>query len=271
MTVRSAGTSAGNILGRSAVGGRVSTTIDSATLAEPTTPGLRRHVGLALLALAMGGFAIGTTEFVSMGLLPAARRRGRRLDPDGRPRDLGVRPRRRGRRPADRGLRGAAAAARAAGRADGWSSRLGNAASALATSYDLLTLARFFAGLPHGAYFGVASLVAAEPGRRRAPGPRGQPGDARARRRQRRRRARRHLARPARSAGARRTGWWPRSPLLTVALVLWLVPHVPRQPRGHRPPRAARLQEPAGAGSPCSPGRSASAACSRCTPTSPRR
>ena len=29
-----------------------------------------RNVGLALLALAMGGFAIGTTEFVSMGLLP---------------------------------------------------------------------------------------------------------------------------------------------------------------------------------------------------------
>src|SRR5690348_9780704 len=29
-----------------------------------------RHVGLALLALALGGFAIGTTEFVTMGLLP---------------------------------------------------------------------------------------------------------------------------------------------------------------------------------------------------------
>src|SRR5258707_3784869 len=29
-----------------------------------------RHVGLALLALAIGGFAIGTTEFVTMGLLP---------------------------------------------------------------------------------------------------------------------------------------------------------------------------------------------------------
>ena len=33
-------------------------------------PPARRHFGLALLALAMGGFAIGTTEFVSMGLLP---------------------------------------------------------------------------------------------------------------------------------------------------------------------------------------------------------
>ena len=28
------------------------------------------HVNLALLALAVGGFAIGTTEFVTMGLLP---------------------------------------------------------------------------------------------------------------------------------------------------------------------------------------------------------
>ncbi len=28
------------------------------------------HFGLAVLALAMGGFAIGTTEFVTMGLLP---------------------------------------------------------------------------------------------------------------------------------------------------------------------------------------------------------
>ena len=38
---------------------------------------------------------------------------------------------------------------------------VGNAASALATGFASLTAARFFAGLPHGAYFGVASLVAA--------------------------------------------------------------------------------------------------------------
>jgi DHA1 family inner membrane transport protein len=36
-----------------------------------------------------------------------------------------------------------------------------NVVSALATSFGLLTLARFLDGLPHGAYFGVASLVAA--------------------------------------------------------------------------------------------------------------
>src|SRR5690606_12212421 len=45
----------------------------------------------------------------------------------------------------------------------------GNALSALATNHGLLTTARFLSGLPHGAYFGVASLVAASlapPGRK---------------------------------------------------------------------------------------------------------
>ena len=36
---------------------------------EETRQGAR-HVNLAILALAIGGFAIGTTEFVTMGLLP---------------------------------------------------------------------------------------------------------------------------------------------------------------------------------------------------------
>ena len=41
--------------------------------ASPTVAGTAPHrnrVGLALLALALGGFAIRTTEFVTMGLLP---------------------------------------------------------------------------------------------------------------------------------------------------------------------------------------------------------
>ena len=42
--------------------------------ADPTrvdgTVGPDRQTRLALLALAIGGFAIGTTEFVTMGLLP---------------------------------------------------------------------------------------------------------------------------------------------------------------------------------------------------------
>jgi MFS transporter, DHA1 family, inner membrane transport protein len=47
---------------------------------------------------------------------------------------------------------------------------LGNAATALAPGYAGLVLARFATGLPHGAYFGVAALVAASlvPARRRA-------------------------------------------------------------------------------------------------------
>jgi MFS transporter, DHA1 family, inner membrane transport protein len=38
---------------------------------------------------------------------------------------------------------------------------LGNALTALAPSYDWMIAARFLSGLPHGAYFGIAALVAA--------------------------------------------------------------------------------------------------------------
>lgn len=44
----------------------------------------------------------------------------------------------------------------------------GNALTALAPSFDVLLASRFLSGMPHGAFFGVASLVAvdlAEPGR----------------------------------------------------------------------------------------------------------
>ncbi|WP_246050999.1 MFS transporter [Nocardioides guangzhouensis] len=118
------------------------------------------HFGLAVLALAMGGFAIGTTEFVTMGLLPQIA--------DGV--DVSI------------PIAGHVISAYAVGVVVGapvlafFGARLprrgllvalmaafavGNAFSALATSYDSLMLARFFSGLPHGAYFGVASLVAA--------------------------------------------------------------------------------------------------------------
>lgn len=126
------------------------------------------HFGWAVLALAMGGFAIGTTEFVTMGLLPQISRGVDVSIPAGGHvisayalgvvvgapviAFLGARlPR--------RGLLIALMAAFA----------LGNAASALATSYGALVAARFASGLPHGAYFGVASLVAASmaaPGRK---------------------------------------------------------------------------------------------------------
>jgi DHA1 family inner membrane transport protein len=119
-----------------------------------------RHFGLAVLALGMGGFAIGTTEFVTMGLLPQISRGVDVTIPTGGHvisayavgvvvgapvlAFLGARlPR--------RALLVALMAAFA----------VGNGVSALATSYEQLMVARFAAGLPHGAYFGVASLVAA--------------------------------------------------------------------------------------------------------------
>jgi DHA1 family inner membrane transport protein len=125
-----------------------------------TTPTPARHFVLAVLALAMGGFAIGTTEFVTMGLLPqiadgvdvSIPTAGHVISAYavgvviGAPvlAFLGARlPR--------RGLLVALMVAYA----------VGNAASAVATSFGLLTLARVATGFPHGAYFGVASLVAA--------------------------------------------------------------------------------------------------------------
>ncbi len=140
----------------------------SAHSTTPNRPASRHHVALATLALAMGGFAIGTTEFVTMGLLP---------DFAG---DLAV----------SIPTAGHVISAYALGVVVGapaiaiFGARLprralllilmaafalGNAASALALSYEALAAARFFAGLPHGAFFGVASLVAAamvEPARR---------------------------------------------------------------------------------------------------------
>ena len=119
-----------------------------------------RHFVLAVLALAMGGFAIGTTEFVTMGLLPQiADGVGVSIPTAGHVISayavgvvigapvlafLGARlPR--------RGLLVALMVAYA----------VGNAASALSGSFGLLTVARVATGFPHGAYFGVASLVAA--------------------------------------------------------------------------------------------------------------
>ena len=131
------------------------------TLATEPTADLRpRHVTVALVALAMGGFAIGTTEFVSMGLLPQLARgvdvsipsAGHAISAYA----LGV-------------VVGAPTIAMLAARLPRRSLlvalmaafAVGNAASALATSYGALLLARFASGLPHGAYFGVASLAAA--------------------------------------------------------------------------------------------------------------
>ncbi|MGB3352336.1 MAG: MFS transporter [Mycobacterium sp.] len=115
---------------------------------------------LAVVALALGGFGIGTTEFVAMGLLPDIAS------------SLGV----------SEPVAGHVISAYALGVVVGApliasiTARMarrtlllglialftvGNLASMLAPSYETLIAARFLAGLPHGAYFGVAALVAA--------------------------------------------------------------------------------------------------------------
>lgn len=119
-----------------------------------------RHVVVAIVALALGGFAIGTTEFVTMGLLPeiadgidtSIPRTGHVITAYA----LGV-------------VVGAPVIVSLAARVPRrelamglvLALGLGNAATALAHGYWPLMAARFLAGLPHGAYFGVASLIAA--------------------------------------------------------------------------------------------------------------
>lgn len=119
-----------------------------------------RGVSWILFALALGGFAIGTSEFVVMGLMPDIARGLSVNEPQvghvisayalgvvvGAPllAILGARMRR---RPLLLTLMALYA--------------VGNLASALSPSYPAMLLFRFIAGLPHGAYFGVAALVAA--------------------------------------------------------------------------------------------------------------
>lgn len=146
-------------------------TIDGPTQLSPA------RIRLALLALAMGGFGIGATEFVAMGLLP-------NLAADLLPALYASSPEEAN---AQAGwlisayalgvVVGAPTIAAAAAR---WPRKqllrvlltaftLGTIASALLPTFDLVLGARFVAALPHGAYFGIASLVAAElmgPGKR---------------------------------------------------------------------------------------------------------
>lgn len=118
------------------------------------------HLVLALLALALGGFGIGTTEFATMGVLPEISDNLHASIPAaghlislyalgvviGAPllAVLGARlPRKR----LLLGLMSLFA--------------VGNLASAVAPHFGVLAIARFVSGLPHGAYFGIGSVVAA--------------------------------------------------------------------------------------------------------------
>ena len=114
----------------------------------------------AMTALALGGFGIGTTEFATMGLLPQIAETFGIPDYQaghaislyaagvvvGAPliAVLGAKLPRKGMLI---GLMLAVA--------------LGNGLSAAAQDKGLLLLARFVAGLPHGAFFGIAAVVAA--------------------------------------------------------------------------------------------------------------
>jgi len=128
---------------------------------ESQVPGARIHApGLVHFALAVGGFAIGTTEFATMSLLPYFAR------------DLHI----------DAPTAGHVISAYALGVVVGAPLitvlaakvarrtlliglmavfALANGLSALAPTYHWLLLFRFLSGLPHGAYFGIAALVAA--------------------------------------------------------------------------------------------------------------
>jgi MFS transporter, DHA1 family, inner membrane transport protein len=114
----------------------------------------------AVLALGVGGFSIGTGEFVIMGLLPEVAA------------DIGVSIPQAGHVISAYAVGVVIGAPVLAVLAAGWPRRallialmgiyaLGNFASALAPGYLSLNLMRFLTGLPHGTYFGVAALVAA--------------------------------------------------------------------------------------------------------------
>ncbi|AWH94853.1 MFS transporter [Dietzia psychralcaliphila] len=131
-------------------------TTSPTTGAAPTA----RRVQMAILALALGGFGIGVTEFAAMGLLRSIADDFGLTEPQA----------------------GHVITAYALGVVVGaplltvWTSRwrrrtlllvlmalftVGNTAAAFAPTAEILVAARFVAGIPHGAYFGVASLVAA--------------------------------------------------------------------------------------------------------------
>ncbi|MDR3510741.1 MAG: MFS transporter [Caulobacteraceae bacterium] len=135
---------------------------------EPSVVAAPHGAALAEISLAVGGLALGTGEFASMGLLPnVAHSVGVSIPSAGHMISayaLGV-------------VVGAPLITVAMARAPRRAMliglmvvfALGNMASAAAPTFMPLILARFLTGLPHGAYFGIASLVAASlvaPGKR---------------------------------------------------------------------------------------------------------
>ncbi|MCY0904754.1 MFS transporter [Arthrobacter sp. H14-L1] len=119
-----------------------------------------RQVTLAIFSLAVGGFGIGTTEFAMMGLLPNVADGVHVSIPDAghliSSYALGV-------------VVGAPVLAAVGARLPRKKLvlglmvlfTLGNLSSFFAPDFGSLLVSRFVAGLPHGAYFGVAAVIAA--------------------------------------------------------------------------------------------------------------
>ncbi|MDB4942830.1 MAG: permease [Labilithrix sp.] len=129
------------------------------TSGVPPVP--RRQAAWTELALALGGFAIGTGEFSIMGLLPQVAN------------ELGVSIPQAGHLISSYALGvviGAPVLAVLSARVPRHQLllalmgmfALGNFASALAPSYGALLVLRFLTGVPHGTFFGVAALLVAE-------------------------------------------------------------------------------------------------------------
>ncbi|QHC57042.1 MFS transporter [Rathayibacter tanaceti] len=125
----------------------------------------------------MGGFGIGSTEFVAMGLLPQL---AADLLPGVSAEDPELAVSQAGMLISAYALGVVVGAPTIAAAAARWPRKrllltllvaftIGTIGSALLPSFPLVLIARFVAALPHGAYFGIASLVAADlmgPGKR---------------------------------------------------------------------------------------------------------
>jgi DHA1 family inner membrane transport protein len=132
----------------------------TSTVQAPRTSKAATRVGPAILALAMGGFGIGVTEFAMMGLLKEVEVGLRISTPEAghliSAYALGV-------------VVGAPVLAAVGAKLPRKFLALGlmlffsvaNLSSFIAPDYAGMLVSRFAAGLPHGAFFGVAAVIAA--------------------------------------------------------------------------------------------------------------
>ncbi|PYI65646.1 MFS transporter [Arthrobacter livingstonensis] len=133
------------------------TTTSTLRATRPATP---NAAAWAIFALAIGGFGIGTTEFAMMGLLPNVAE------------GVGVSVPEAGHVISAYALGVVVGAPLLVAISAKWPRKtlalalmalftLGNLSSFFAQDYTTLIVTRFVAGLPHGAYFGVAAVLAA--------------------------------------------------------------------------------------------------------------